>query len=78
VHLIGEEFRPALGLDLVHVPYNGGGPAVAAALAGYTPIAFTALAPAMPLIAEGKLRALAVMSSGTLARWAWRGSSRSG
>jgi tripartite-type tricarboxylate transporter receptor subunit TctC len=62
VHLIGEEFRLALGLDLVHVPYNGGGPAVAAALAGYTPIAFTALAPAMPLIAEGKLRALAVMS----------------
>jgi tripartite-type tricarboxylate transporter receptor subunit TctC len=62
VHLIGEEFRLALGLDLVHVPYNGGGPAVAAALAGYTPIAFTALAPAMPLIAEGKLRPLAVMS----------------
>jgi tripartite-type tricarboxylate transporter receptor subunit TctC len=62
VHLIGEEFRLALKLDLVHVPYNGGGPAVAAALAGYTPIAFTALAPAMPLIAEGKLRALAVMS----------------
>jgi len=61
VHLVGEEFRLALGLDLVHVPFNGGGPAIAAAVAGHTPIAFTALAPAMPFIAEGKLRALAVM-----------------
>jgi tripartite-type tricarboxylate transporter receptor subunit TctC len=62
VHLIGEAFRLALGLDLVHVPFNGAGPAVAAVVAGHTPIAFTALAPAIPHIAEGKLRALAVMN----------------
>jgi tripartite-type tricarboxylate transporter receptor subunit TctC len=62
VHLVGEEFRLALGLDLVHVPYNGGGPAIASVVAGHTPIAFTALAPAMPHIAEGNLRALAVMN----------------
>jgi tripartite-type tricarboxylate transporter receptor subunit TctC len=62
VHLIGEEFRLALGLDLVHVPFNGGGPAITSTMAGHTPIAFTALAPAMPHITKGTLRALAVMS----------------
>jgi tripartite-type tricarboxylate transporter receptor subunit TctC len=62
VHLIGEEFRLALGLDLVHVPFNGGGPAITSAIGGHTPIAFTALAPALPHILKGSLRALAVMS----------------
>jgi tripartite-type tricarboxylate transporter receptor subunit TctC len=61
-HLIGEQFRMSLGLDLVHVPYNGGGPAVASVVAGYTPIGFIASAPALPHIKEGKLRALATMS----------------
>src|SRR5262249_5334994 len=37
-HLAGEQFKLALGLDLVHVPFNGGGPAVAAVVAGHTPI----------------------------------------
>jgi len=37
-HLVGELFRLSLGLDLVHVPFNGGGPAVASAVAGHTPI----------------------------------------
>jgi tripartite-type tricarboxylate transporter receptor subunit TctC len=40
VYLMGEQFRLSLGLDLVHVPYNGGGPAVAAVVAGHTPIGF--------------------------------------
>lgn len=59
-HLTGEQFRMALGLDLVHVPYNGGGPALASAVAGHTPISFSTLSPAVPFIKEGKLRALAV------------------
>lgn len=59
-HLIGELFRLSLGLDLVHVPYNSAGQAVASTLAGHTPIAFTSLPPAVPQIREGKLRALAV------------------
>ena len=58
---MGEQFRVSLGLDLVHVPYNGGGPAVAAVLAGHTPIAFIGLAPALPHITEGNLRALAAL-----------------
>jgi tripartite-type tricarboxylate transporter receptor subunit TctC len=59
-HLVGELFRLSLGLDLVHVPFNGGGPAIASAVAGHTPISFGSMAPAVPLVKDGKLRALAV------------------
>src|SRR5438874_1691109 len=61
-HLAGEQFRLSLNLDLVHVPFNGGGPAVAAVVAGHAPIGFNALTPAVPQIKDGKLRALAVTS----------------
>jgi tripartite-type tricarboxylate transporter receptor subunit TctC len=60
-HLAGELFRLTAGLDLVHVPFNGSGPAIAAALAGHTPIAFASSATAAPQVKDGKLRALAVM-----------------
>ena len=59
-HLVGELFRLSLGLDLVHVPFNGGGPAIGSALAGHTPISFGSVPPAVPLVKDGKLRALAV------------------
>src|SRR5580700_1503074 len=61
-HLLGEQFRVVIGLDLVHVPYGGSGPAVMAAVAGHTPIAFAALSAAAPQVRDGRLRALAVMS----------------
>jgi tripartite-type tricarboxylate transporter receptor subunit TctC len=61
-HLAGEQFRLSLGLDLVHVPFGGGGPAVAAVVAGHAPIGFNALTPVVPQVKEGKLRALAVTS----------------
>ena len=61
-HLSAELFRLSFGLDLVHVPFNGTGPAVASAVAGHTPIVFGALAPQVPQIEAGKLRALAVTS----------------
>jgi tripartite-type tricarboxylate transporter receptor subunit TctC len=60
--LAGESLRLSLGLDIVQVPYNGGGPATAAVVAGHTPITIAALAAAAPHIQAGKLRALAVMS----------------
>src|SRR3984893_7137494 len=60
-HLAGELFRLTAGLDLVHVPYNGSGPAIAAIVGGHPPIAFTSSATAAPQVKEGKLRALAVM-----------------
>ncbi|MCC6775231.1 MAG: tripartite tricarboxylate transporter substrate binding protein [Hyphomicrobiales bacterium] len=60
-HLQGEMFRLAFGLDMVHVPYGGGGPALQSAVAGHTPIAFTALPPAIPLVRGGQVRALAII-----------------
>jgi tripartite-type tricarboxylate transporter receptor subunit TctC len=59
-HLIGELFRLSLKLDLVHVPYGGGGPAIGATVGGHTPIAFGSPAAIIPHATEGKLRALAV------------------
>jgi tripartite-type tricarboxylate transporter receptor subunit TctC len=58
--LVGSLFKQALDLDLVHVPFDGGGVAVEATVGGHTPISFGALAPALPLIKSGQLRALAV------------------
>jgi tripartite-type tricarboxylate transporter receptor subunit TctC len=59
-HLAGAQFRLSLGLDLVHVPFNGGGPSVASVVAGHTPIGFASPTAAAPQIKDGKLRALAV------------------
>jgi len=59
-HLAGEQFRISLGLDLVHVPYNGGRPPVAATVAGHTPIAFSSPAASVPQISAGNVRALAI------------------
>ena len=58
--LVGALFQHSLNLDLVHVPFGGGGPAVGSTVAGHTPISFGATAPAVQLIKESKLRALAV------------------
>jgi len=59
---LGQLFRPFHRLDLHHVPFNGGGPAIGSAVAGHTPISFGSMAPAVPLVKDGKLRALAVSS----------------
>lgn len=61
-HLNGELFKLAFGLDLATVPFNGAAPAVTSTIGGHTPIAFTALPPAIAHIKDGKLRALAVLS----------------
>ncbi len=61
-HLSAELFRLALKLDLVAIPFNGGGPAVASVIGGHTPVSFSALAPAAAQIKDGLLRALAVTS----------------
>ena len=61
-HLLGEHFRLSLGLDLVHVPFNGAGPAIAAVVAGHSPIGFSTLASAAAQIRGDQLRALAVTS----------------
>jgi tripartite-type tricarboxylate transporter receptor subunit TctC len=62
-HLGGELFRLAFKLDLVHVPFTGAGPAIQATVGGHTPIAFTALPPALSAVQSGQLRALGVASA---------------
>lgn len=62
-HLSAELLKLRAQLNLQHVPYNGGGPAVQAVLASQVPIGFSALPPAVPHIKAGKMRALAVTSS---------------
>jgi len=62
-HLGGELFRLAFKLDLIHVPFTGAGPAIQATVGGHTPIAFTALPPALSAVQSGQLRALGVASS---------------
>ena len=62
-HLNGELLKLEFGLDLAMVPFNGAAPAITSTIGGHTPIAFTALPPAISNIKDGKLRALAVLSS---------------
>jgi tripartite-type tricarboxylate transporter receptor subunit TctC len=62
-HLAGELFKQKYGLDLVTVPFNGAALAINSTIGGHTPIAFTALPPAMSNIKEGKLNGIAVLST---------------
>ncbi len=62
-HLAGELLKLQYDLDLVTVPFNGASLAVNSTLAGHTPIAFTALPPAIANIREGNLRGLAVTAA---------------
>jgi tripartite-type tricarboxylate transporter receptor subunit TctC len=59
-HLTGEQFKLRLGLDLVHVPFGGGSPAIAAVVGGHTPVGFTSPAASIAQIKQGNLRALAI------------------
>src|SRR5262249_6470934 len=61
-HLIGEMFKQRLGLDVVHIPYKGGGPSVAATVAGETQFSFENPASSLPLVEAGQVRALASTS----------------
>jgi tripartite-type tricarboxylate transporter receptor subunit TctC len=59
-HLVGAQFGLSLGLDATHVPFNGAGPAIAAAVAGHILMAFSSTPPAIAQISEGRLRAIAI------------------
>jgi tripartite-type tricarboxylate transporter receptor subunit TctC len=59
-HLAGEQFRISAGVDLLHVPFRGGGPAIIDVVGGHTKINFANLLTAMPHIRSGKVRPLAV------------------
>jgi tripartite-type tricarboxylate transporter receptor subunit TctC len=62
-HVFGELFKMMAGVDMLHVPYRGGGPALADLLAGQVPLMFDTLSTAIEHIRAGKLRALAVTSA---------------
>jgi len=62
-HLAGELFKLAFGVDITHVPFNGGGPASASTLGGHVPIAVSAVPTAVTYIRGGNLRALGMFSS---------------
>jgi tripartite-type tricarboxylate transporter receptor subunit TctC len=51
----------AFGLDMAHVPFPGGGPALQSTLGGDTPVVVSAIPGAIPLVKAGKLRALAII-----------------
>jgi tripartite-type tricarboxylate transporter receptor subunit TctC len=61
-HLIGEMFKTRAGIEIVHVPYRGGGPSIADVLGGQVDMTFEGTSVLLPLIQAGKLRALAVTS----------------
>jgi tripartite-type tricarboxylate transporter receptor subunit TctC len=60
MHLAGEQFRTQAGIDLLHIPYKGGPPAMNDVLAGQVPMMFNNLPAVVPMVRGGKLRALAV------------------
>jgi tripartite-type tricarboxylate transporter receptor subunit TctC len=59
-HIAGELLKLRTGIDIVHVPYKGGGPAVADTLGGQVPLIIVTMPAAMAHVRAGKLRALAV------------------
>jgi tripartite-type tricarboxylate transporter receptor subunit TctC len=59
-HLVGELFSQNLGIDLLHIPYKGGGQAVTDVIAGQVTLAVLGAAAVLPHIKSGKLIALAV------------------
>ena len=61
-HIVGEVFQIATGTKFVHVPYKGGGLAVADLVGGQIDLAFADMAPAVPHVKSGRLRALVVSS----------------
>ena len=60
--LAGEKLRAAAGIDIVNVPYQGGGPAAVAVMGGHTTILLGNVSEAAPFVAFGKLRGIAVTS----------------
>ena len=61
-HLCAEYLRGVTGIDITYIPYKGTAPAVTDFLAGQIPAMFVDVPPVLPLIREGKMRALGVSS----------------
>ncbi len=62
-HLAGELFKNMTGVNMVHVPYKGGGPALTDLLAGQIGIYFSGISSVLPFVKDGRLRGVAVTSA---------------
>ena len=62
-HLYMELVKRVAGIDITHVPYRGGGPAIQDLLAGNIDMMFDVMPALMPHVREGRFRALAVGSA---------------
>ena len=58
--LAGEVLKQRAGIDMVHIPYKGGGPAVADLISGQIPVSVASLAAVMPFMRTGRVRVVAV------------------
>lgn len=66
-HLTAELFRSVIGIDIVHVPYRGSGPAATAVMAGEAQMQFGSVSASMPFVRANRLVALATTSPRRLA-----------
>jgi tripartite-type tricarboxylate transporter receptor subunit TctC len=62
-HMAGELFKMMAGVDMVHVPYRGGGPALSDLLGGQVQVMFPGTIASVEYVRTGKLRALAVTTA---------------
>jgi len=62
-HVIGEMFRLAAKIDIVHAPFQGGGPAITAVSGGHIPMVLANASEVVPFAKNGKVRALAVTTA---------------
>ena len=64
IHMSAELFKMMTGVDMVHVPYKGSGPALIDLMSGQVSVMFDNLPSSMPYLKSGRLRAIAVTTSG--------------
>jgi tripartite-type tricarboxylate transporter receptor subunit TctC len=62
-HLAAELFKMTTGLDIVHVPYKGGGPAITALMSGEVQMVFSSMLPVMPHLKSGRLVAIGIAAA---------------
>jgi tripartite-type tricarboxylate transporter receptor subunit TctC len=66
-HLFTELLKTMTGIEMTHIPYKGTAQAITDVVAGHVPVIFSDLAPAIPLIKDGRLRALGISSAARFA-----------